>query len=76
MNETRREELESIHNAIEELSQRLGMVLEEEEEYYDDIPEDYQDTEECEKIQDIIYALCTAADGLENASFSVVAAMG
>lgn len=72
MNANRRKNLDEILNRIDELARMaesiredVEMVLEEEQDAFDNLPESLQDSERGERMQEAIDALENALDGLD-----------
>jgi len=64
MNKDRRKAIQGISDEISELRERIEALLEEEQEYYDNMPEAFQDGEKGEATQSHIENL----EGAVNAS--------
>ena len=54
MNANRRKEIAKIVTELEELKSRLETVLEEEQEYYDNVPENLQNSERYQESEEYI----------------------
>ncbi len=65
MNKERRKEINQIIAELEDLKSRIESVLEEEQEYLDNMPESFQDGEKGEKAQAAIDALEYAVQSIE-----------
>ena len=61
MNKQRRKEIEKIANELQELMERLQDLAEQEQEAYDNLPENLQESERGEAIRDCAYYLDDAA---------------
>lgn len=64
MNKQRRKDIDTIIQALEEIREQIQFVLEEEQEYLDNIPENLQNSEKHETAQ-------TAVSELEEADGSI-----
>lgn len=67
MNRIRRKALAEIQAKIEELQNDLQVLLEEEEEYRDNMPENLQGSERYEKTDTACDNIGSALDGLQEA---------
>lgn len=67
MNRIRRKALAEIQAKIEELQNDLQVLLEEEEEYRDNMPENLQGSERYEKADTACDNISSALDGLQEA---------
>lgn len=67
MNKERRKELNNLIEQIEELKISLETLCEEEQEYYDNMPESIQNGEKGERSQEAIDNLESAIDNLDEA---------
>lgn len=67
MNRIRRKALAEIQAKIEELQNDLQVLLEEEEEYRDNMPENLQSSERYEKADTACDNISSAMDGLQEA---------
>lgn len=67
MNNARRKEINILIAELEDLKSRLESVLEEEQDYLDNMPESFQGGEKGEKAQSAIEALEYAVQGIEDA---------
>lgn len=67
MNKSRRKHLEKLTETIEEAKEALDVLLEEEQEYYDNMPESFQDSEKGESSYDAIDSMNSALSSLEDA---------
>ena len=76
MNKQRRKDIDALIQALEEIREQIQFVLEEEQEYLDNIPENLQNSERYETAETAVSEL-EEADGsiddiiehLENAKF-------
>lgn len=68
MNKVRRVLLEKIQTELETLAESLGTLLEEENEYYDNMPENFQGGEKGEKAQAAIEAMDSALNSINEAT--------
>ena len=75
MNKTRRKNLQSIIDQLEELKSSLEGLQAEEEEYRDNMPENLQGSERYEKADDAISNIEDAVSTLEYVISSIEAAM-
>jgi uncharacterized coiled-coil DUF342 family protein len=66
MNQKRRESISKISNALDDLKCQLETLLEEEQEYYDNMPESFQNADKGEAAQSAISALEYAVSNLED----------
>jgi flagellar biosynthesis chaperone FliJ len=66
MNQKRRESISKISNALDDLKCQLETLLEEEQEYYDNMPEGFQNADKGEAAQSAISALEYAVSNLED----------
>lgn len=66
MNKARRNELERIINALEDLRDKLFNVASDEREAFDNMPESLQQSERGEQIEMNADDLCCAYDDLDN----------
>ncbi len=67
MNKQRRKTLRELYDIIAEAKDNLEMVMEEEEEYRDNIPENLQGSERYEKAEEAVYNLEEAISNIEEA---------
>lgn len=65
MNNARRKEINTLIAELEEIKSRIESVLEEEQEYLDNMPESFQYGEKGEKAQSAIDALEYAVQSIE-----------
>lgn len=72
MNKVRRGQLEKIQTELETLAERLGTLLEEENEYYDNMPENFQNGEKGDKAQAAIEAMDSALNSINEATGSIL----
>ena len=75
MNKLRRKSLQGILDRLAELQDDLQAIQEEEEEYRDNMPEAFQDTERYEKADTAVSALEDAVSALEEAAENIGTAM-
>lgn len=66
MNKTRRNELERIINALEDLRDDIQNVADDEREAFDNMPESLQQSERGEQIEMNADDLCCVYDDLDN----------
>lgn len=71
MNNIRRKSLNEIKDKIDDLRIDLEQLLEEEQDYLDNIPENMQSGERYEKAEDAVSALEEAVSSLEEAVDSI-----
>ena len=71
MNRERRKALQAIVDQLETLQMQLEEILTEEEEYRDNIPENFQSGERYEHIEEICESLSDAVSSLEDATSSI-----
>lgn len=76
MNKIRREQLGKIAEVIGDLSIQLDHLMDEEQDYYDNMPESLQGGEKGDNAQVAIDAIQSAIDSLSEASSSVEEAQG
>lgn len=67
MNKNRRKEIREIINELEELKEKIEMVLAEEQDYYDNMPENLQGSERGEIAESAIFELEESLDNIDNA---------
>lgn len=65
MNRERRRTLLSLKNSLEELKEVLDMILEEETDYFDNLPESAKDSERWEESEVAIDILVRAQENFE-----------
>ena len=65
MNNTRRKSIQRIINGITALKEDLEVLLDEEQEYLDNIPENLQESDRALAAEDAIDNLSSAQDSLE-----------
>ncbi len=65
MNNPRRKELESIHEALTELRDRLEALKDEEQEYADNMPENMQGGERHEAAESAVASMEDAVSSIE-----------
>ena len=65
MNKQRRQNITGISNNLRELQSRIDTLKDEEQDYYDNIPENLQESERAETASNAIDNLQSAFDGLE-----------
>ena len=75
MNRERRKNLQSIIDQLEELQGSLEDLLEEEEVYRDNIPENMQGSERYERAEEACDNLSEAVSSLEDTIYSIEAAI-
>ena len=66
MNQARRKKIQDVSDQLEELKSALEDVLQEEEEYRDNIPENLQGSARYEAADEACDTLSGAVDGLED----------
>lgn len=71
MNKNRRAAIEKISSQIADLKYELEILMEEEEEYRDNIPENLQGSERYELADSACYSLGEAIDSLDSAIDSI-----
>ncbi len=67
MNKKRRKEIRELINELEELKEKIEIVLEEEQDYYDNMPENLQGSERGEIAESAISELEESLDNIDNA---------
>ena len=67
MNKNRRKQLEELCNEMTNQLEGLRALLDEEQEYYDNMPESLQDSERGEQSQEYINTMESALDDIESA---------
>lgn len=75
MNNARRKQLDKISARIEELKDELASLMEDEEEYRDNIPENLQRSERYEKAETACDSMSYALDSLDEAISNIEDAM-
>lgn len=75
MNRQRRKALQEIRDKIVDLKDSLEMVMGEEEEYRDNMPENLQGSEKYERTSEICDTLYEAVSGIEEACENIEAAI-
>lgn len=75
MNNTRRKALSEIKDKIDDLRVNLELLLEEEQDYRDNIPENLQGGERYEKADEACDNLSDAMDGLDEVISDLEAAI-
>lgn len=76
MNKARRKEIDSVIEGLTELMERLEGIRDEEEEYFDNMPESLQYSEKGETAEEAISNLESAMDSIEEAISSAEEAKG
>jgi len=76
MNKDRRAKLELIRESLDALMVELEMLRDEEQEYYDNMPESFQNGDKGEAADTAIYALSSAYDDVSSAIENVEGAIG
>ena len=71
MNNVRRKTLNEIRDKIEELRGDLEAVMNEEEDYRDNMPENLQNSERYEKADDACNAMSEAIDMLDDVASNI-----
>ena len=74
MNKPRRKELDTLIEKINLINEELECVMNDEEEYRDNIPENLQESEKYTKSDEACDSLQTAIDQLEEAISSIESA--
>lgn len=72
MNKIRRKELNEIVSEIQVAKEKLEIILSEEEECRDNIPENLQQSENYEIIENTCFLLQDAVDNLDNAINNII----
>ena len=67
MNKTRRKSLVEIASKLEDIKAEIEALRDEEQDYYDNMPENLQGSERGEIAESAVYAMECAMDGIENA---------
>ena len=67
MNKERRKSLKEIQGKMESLAQDLEALKEEEEEYRDNMPENFQESERYQRADEVCDLLQEALENLDNA---------
>ena len=67
MNKERRKSLKEIQGKLESLAQDLEALKEEEEEYRDTMPENFQESERYQRADEVCDLLQEALENLDNA---------
>ena len=68
MNKPRRKRIDAILQKLEELSEELCIIKEEEEEAFENLPESLQETERGESMQDAINNMDEAISNISDAT--------
>lgn len=76
MNRQRRKHIDSIIDLLEQAKDQLAEVYEEEEDYFDNMPESFQYGEKGDAAEEAMDNLQAAIDSLEEAIFSASEAKG
>lgn len=71
MNRKRRKDLEGVKAALEEAKERLEFIGEEEQEYYDNMPEGIQEGIKGDAAQEAIDAIDAAVYGIDDVLSSI-----
>lgn len=66
MNKQRRKDIDTIIQALEEIREQIQFVLEEEQEYLDNIPENLQNSERYETAETAVQELEEADGSIDN----------
>lgn len=74
MNAQRRKKLDEINGTLAEARAELETLRDEEQEYYDNMPESFQNGERGQKAQEAIDAMETVIGDLENIELSDIGA--
>lgn len=74
MNAQRRKKLDEINGMLAEARAELETVRDEEQEYFDNMPESFQNGERGQKAQEAIDAMETVIGALENIELSDIGA--
>lgn len=75
MNNVRRNQLDEILTKIQMISEELESVMTNEEDYRDNIPENFQGTERYERAESACYSLQEANEELSSAIESIEVAL-
>jgi len=67
MNKSRRKQIEELCSEMTNQLEGLWILLDEEQEYYDNMPESLQDSERGEQSQEYIDTMESALDDIESA---------
>lgn len=67
MNKDRRKEIQNIIDKIEDLKEEIENVMNDEQEYIDNMPENLQGSEKCEAAESAVYNMESAYDYLTEA---------
>ena len=73
MNKQRRKALQIVFDKLREIEEELETLLEQEEEYRDNMPENLQTSEKYEKTEETIYSLEAAIELINNAADEIEA---
>ena len=76
MNQKRRAKISDVISRLEELSDKVDMLRDEEQDYYDNIPENLQGSERADASESAIDALESAVDSITEAISSLEEAAG
>lgn len=74
MNKSRRKAIEDLIEQVEVIKEKLEEIREEEDTYYDCMPESFRNGEKGERAQEIIDNLDDAMSSLEDATDNLTAA--
>lgn len=75
MNKIRRKSLQELSDRIQEIMEDLESLQEEEEEYRDNMPENFYGSEKYEKAEAACDSLASAYDSLDEAMTSILEAI-
>lgn len=67
MNNARRKEIRSIISGIEEIKDKLDSIRDDEQEYYDNIPENLQESARAQNSEEAIDSMDNVISSLEDA---------
>lgn len=71
MNKARRGQIETVKSELEALSERIESIRDDEQDYFDNIPENLQDSERANMSEAAIDALDSAIDSISEAISSL-----
>ena len=76
MNNTRRKKIEKLRLDLDAIKDNLSEAVDEEQEYFDNIPENFWGSERYEVAEEALDSLSCAMDSIEEAIDYLVEAMG
>lgn len=76
MNQQRRNEIAKLKDQLEEIAGNVSGLMDDEQEYFDNMPESFQQGEKGQTAESAIDALQSAVDSIEEAMSSLEEACG